>query len=98
MQHLNKKWKKIESAKALKRMTIMVVLFAFLSPNVTFSMDNETAEKALSQIEQSLDVFDRDSAYTDMKTLKASVTFDQMPSIYLENLSLMVKQIGRAHV
>ena len=81
------------SINRLKKMNIILLnlLLILMFSNIDFASEELSPEEALSKIESSLKLHDRESAYDQMKTLKSNLTFEQSPEIYLENLLYLVK-------
>jgi len=83
----------LRSINRLKKMNIILLnlLLILMFSNIDFASEELSPEEALSKIESSLKLHDRESAYDQMKTLKSNLTFEQSPEIYLENLLYLVK-------
>ena len=90
-QHFGRFKLKNTSAISKKLITLSLALCVLLLQSASFSMDINTANEAIKQIEADLENFQRDNAYENMKALKESLDFSDAPETYLENLALLVK-------
>lgn len=69
---------------------ILVTLIVSLQP-IVYAVEPLSPEESMKQIERSLERFNRDTAYEQMKSLYTKISFETEPELYLKNMTYLVR-------